>query len=136
MNPLSIFLRSLRHACRGLSDVFKAEQSFRLQVGITVVVIALSVLFQLAWWEFFLLFLLCGAVLVLEIVNSILERLADAVHPRLSPMVREVKDMMAGAVLLTSLLALIVGLIIFYPHFEEVWCAIIDSCVRRGEGAA
>lgn len=136
MNPLQIFLRSLRHACRGLGDVFWAEQSFRLQTGITLVAIALSILFHLEWWEFLLVFLLCGAVMVLEIVNSILERLADAVHPRLSPMVREVKDMMAGAVLLTSLFALITGIIIFYPHFNEVWCAILDSCVRRGEGSA
>ena len=136
MNPVMVFLRSLRHACRGLGDVFWAEQSFRLQVGLTIIVLALSVLFGLQWWEFILLFLLCAAVLVLEIVNSILERLADAVHPRLSPMVREVKDMMAGAVLLTSLVALTVGVIIFYPHFHQLWCVILDTCVRRGEGAA
>ncbi len=133
MSPIAVFVRSLRHALRGLGDVFRAEQSFRLQVLVTLAVIVGAVVFRLEWWEFFLLFLLCGAVLVLEIVNSILERLADAVHPRLSPMVREVKDMMAGAVLLTSMVALTVGLIIFYPHFHDAWCAILNSCVRRGE---
>ncbi len=136
MNPISRFFRSLQHAIQGLADVFKAEQSFRLQVGISVIAVGLGVLFQLAWWEFILVLLLCGAVLVLEIVNSILERLADAVHPRLSSMVREVKDMMAGAVFLTAVVALIIGVIIFYPHFQDIWCAILNSCERRGEGSA
>lgn len=131
MSPFRLFYRSIRHALRGILDVARAEQSFRLQLAISAVTLGLAVILPLETWERILVFLLCSAVLVLEIVNSIMERFADAVQPRLSPMVREVKDMMAGAVFLTAITAGIVGVMIFYPHFYNLACAILESCGGR-----
>lgn len=111
------FLRSLRHALRGLTDTFRTEQNFRMQLIIAGVVICASFLFRVEIWEGIVVILLSAGVLVLEIMNTIVERLADAVQPRLSHMVREVKDMMAGTVLLASLASISVGVLIFYPHF-------------------
>lgn len=122
------FFRSLHHALRGLSELFWTEQSFRIQVLATVVVGVLMVVLDLAAWQRILLILLCAAVLVLEIVNSIIERVADAVQPRLSPMVKDVKDMMAGAVLLTAITAVVVGIAILYVPVQEFVCAIIHYC--------
>ncbi len=123
-----VFIRSLKNALRGLSEIFWTEQSFRIQVLATVIVAGLLVVLDLAAWQRILLGLLCSAVLILEILNSIIERVADAVQPRLSPMVRDVKDMMAGAVLLTAVTALVVGTAILYlPVWEKV-CAIIYYC--------
>jgi len=51
-------------------------------------------------------------------VNSIFERISDAFKPRLHPIVKEVKDMMAGAVLLASIFSVIVGVLIFYPYVQ------------------
>ena len=110
------FLRSLKHAARGLADVAAAEQSFRLQFAAAIVILVLMLLVDLATWERVLLVLLVAAVLVLEIVNPILERIADAVEPRVSPMVRDIKDMMAGAVLITAVTAVAVGGMILGPH--------------------
>lgn len=120
MMSLQAFARSLKHALRGLADVARAEQSFRLQLSAAVLIIALMVLVDLATWEKVLLVLLIAAVLVLEIVNTILERIADAVEPRVSPMVRDVKDMMAGAVLITAVTAAIVGVMILGPHLYGI----------------
>lgn len=131
MSPLRLFFRSLRHATRGILDVARAEQSFRFQISISIIVICISWLLPLETWERVLVLLLCSAVMVLEILNSIMERFADAVQPRLSPMVREVKDMMAGAVFLTALTAGAVGIMIFYPHFYTLVCAILDFCGGR-----
>lgn len=122
------FFRSLRHALRGLSEIFWTEQSFRIQVLATLAVGVLLVVLDLAAWQRILLILLCSAVLILEILNSIIERVADAVQPRLSPMVKDVKDMMAGAVLLTALTALVVGTAILYLPVAEKLCAIIYYC--------
>jgi undecaprenol kinase len=116
MLSLRKFLKSFRHAWRGLWDVARTEQSFRLQLCTSVLVLVCMMLFPLELWERILLVLLIVSVLVLEILNSILERLVDAVHPRLHPTVREIKDMMAGAVLLASLTAAIVGCVIILPH--------------------
>jgi diacylglycerol kinase (ATP) len=131
MSPLRLFFRSLRHATRGIFDVARAEQSFRFQISISIIVICISWLLPLETWERVLVLLLCSAVMVLEILNSIMERFADAVQPRLSPMVREVKDMMAGAVFFTALTAGAVGIMIFYPHFYSLICVILESCGGR-----
>lgn len=131
MSPLRLFVRSLRHALRGLLDVARAEQSFRIQIFISLLAVCFSLLLPLSTWERILVLLLCSAVMVLEVLNSIMERFADAVQPRLSSMVREVKDMMAGAVFLTALTAGVIGVMIFYPHFYDLVCAILESCGGR-----
>ncbi|MFA5946221.1 MAG: diacylglycerol kinase family protein [Patescibacteria group bacterium] len=128
MIVIRTFFRSIKHALRGLAELFSAEQSFRIQVLATIAVLAFMFVFRLEAWQRILLVLLCSAVLILEIINSIIERVADAVQPRLSPMVRDVKDMMAGAVLLCALCAVGVGIAIFYHPVMEFACAIIQTC--------
>ncbi len=117
-----LFIKSLRHAWRGLCDVARAEQSFRLQLLIGAAVVLCVITLPLLVWERILLILLVVSVLVLEIVNSIFERLADAVHPRMHPTVREIKDMMAGAVLLVACTSAIVGCVIIFPHLASLFC--------------
>lgn len=113
------FFRSLRHALRGLAETFRTEHNFRVQAIAATIVICASFLFRVEIWEGIVVILLSAGVLVLEIMNTIVERLADAVQPRLSHMVREVKDMMAGTVLLASMASLVVGVLIFYPHVAQ-----------------
>lgn len=111
------FFSSLKHALRGFLLVFKSENSFRLQViaGVAVVVVAIYLPFEV--WQKILLILMVAAVLVLEILNTIFERLADILKPRLHPLVKEIKDMMAAAVLLVSLTAVLVAVYIFAEFF-------------------
>ncbi len=120
MISVKTFVRSLRHATRGLGDIARAEQSFRLQLIAAIAIVILTLVVDLAGWEKILLILLIAAILVLEIVNTIFERIADAVEPRVSPMVREVKDMMAGAVLITAATSVVVGVMIFGPHILPI----------------
>jgi undecaprenol kinase len=56
-------------------------------------------------------------VLAMELLNTALEYFTDLLKPRLHHYVLVIKDTMAAAVLITSLGALIIGLIIFIPHF-------------------
>lgn len=116
------FLKSIKHAWRGIGDVVRAEQSFRMQLFISIPVLILLMLLPLSMWENIVVILLLVSVLILEIMNSILERLVDAVHPRLHPTVREIKDMMAGAVLLAALTAGGIGSVIIIPHVFAELC--------------
>ena len=115
MISLRTFFRSLRHALRGLLEVAHTEHSFRVQLLAASAAIALAFVFPLAPWQRIVVILLAAAVLVLEVMNTIVERLADAVARRLSHIVREVKDMMAGTVLLVSITSAVVGTVIFLP---------------------
>ena len=120
ISPKSFF-KSLQHALRGLRTVARHEHSFRLQLfGLIVILICLFVL-ELALWEQIILILLSAAVLIMEVLNSIVERITDGLKPRLSPMVKEVKDMMAGAVLLTVLASTVIGVMILVPALWELF---------------
>lgn len=115
---IKLFLSSLKNALRGFLLVFKSENSFRIQVFIGLAVSLLAIFLPLEPWQKILLFLMVASVLVLEILNTIFERLADILKPRLHPLVKEIKDMMATAVLLVSLTAVLVAFYIFGEFFN------------------
>ena len=113
-------MKSLTYAINGLVNVFRHENSFRIQVLVAVIVLTAAVILPLEAWQIILLILMAAAVMILEILNTIFERLSDVLKPRLHPLVKEIKDMMAGAVLLTSVTATIVGVLIFLSFFEVI----------------
>lgn len=117
MISVKTFFRSMRYALGGIWLVAKRENSFRIQIAVSLVVLGAVVIMPLETWQRILLILMAAAVLVLEILNTIFERLSDVLKPRLHPMVKEIKDMMAGAVLITSVTAAVVGTLIFLSYF-------------------
>ena len=100
--------------------MFGAEQSFRIQVAIALLVMVAGIVFQVKTYEWIILVLLVGSVLTLELINSIFERMVDSFKPRIHPMVKDIKDIMAGAVLIVSVIATVVGITIFYPHLVDL----------------
>lgn len=117
MLKISSLIKSFSHALRGVVILFRTEQSFRLQAVVAVVVLFFCVWLHLRISEIIVVLLLVCSVLILETINSIFERLVDTFKPRLHPIVGEIKDIMAAAVFLVSVLAAVIGLIIFLPHF-------------------
>lgn len=114
-------LNSFADAVRGLKHVFKSEQNFRIQTLIGLLVLMAAAYFPLQNWEVILLILLVLLVLLVEILNTVFEYFSDLLKPRLHHYVRVIKDVMAGAVLITSLVAMAVGIIIFYPYLENLF---------------
>ncbi|MBU4453424.1 diacylglycerol kinase [Patescibacteria group bacterium] len=108
----------MKYAFRGIFKVMAREHSFRVQVVAGAIVFIIILFVPLQVWERIVLLLLVGAVLVLEMINSIFERLSDGLKPRLNDMVKDVKDMMAGAVLITAFVACIVAIMILYPYIS------------------
>lgn len=111
-------IRSFGYAIKGLVLIFKEEQSFRAQAAAAVVVVVIMFVLPVKNWEKVALILVISWVLVLELINSILERLVDILSPRVHLGVEAIKDIMAAAVFIASLTALIIGLLIFIPY---VW---------------
>jgi undecaprenol kinase len=120
MNP-RLLLRSFRHALHGVALAFRTEQSFRVQALVALVVVSLGLWLGVSRTEWVVLLLLIALVLVLELINSVFERLTDAFKPRLHPIVHEVKDLMAGTVLIGAVLSAVVGLMIFLPRLAALF---------------
>jgi diacylglycerol kinase len=112
--------QSFKEAGKGISHVFLNEQNFRLQIYITLLVLFFVWFFDLSKSEMIVIFLLILLVLILELVNSAVEKLSDVLKPRLSEQIAVVKEIMAGVVFLSSLGAGIIGVIIFWTHVVEL----------------
>lgn len=106
----------MKNAWRGLLVAYKTEKSFRIQAALAFVVLFFIIILPLRSSETVLLLVVMAAVLVLELLNSTVERLVDLVKPRLHGYVRDIKDLMAAAVLVASVFAAVVGLIILTPY--------------------
>lgn len=96
--------------------IIKGEQSFMLQLGVGALAIILALMLRTSVAEFCIIVLLVGFVLILEILNTIIENWLDFIYPKRHVKVALIKDATAGLVLAGSILALIIGLIIFGSH--------------------
>lgn len=112
--------KSFSYALKGIGHVFRNEQNFRIQVSVAVVMVAFALWLRLPATSFMILISTITLVLILEIINTAIERCLDIVKPRLSDQVEMIKDIMAGAVLLASLFAIIIGLCIFWPYRDTL----------------
>ncbi|GAA5176054.1 hypothetical protein GCM10025771_09790 [Niveibacterium umoris] len=103
------FLRRLGFAVDGLKAAFRREHSFRQHLLATGAVLGVLLVTRPApvWWAIGAITV--GLVLMAELFNSALEALIDHLHPERHPEIRVVKDIAAGAVLVTSLIALAVA---------------------------
>jgi len=110
------FARSIRHAMHGLKHAFISENNFRIHSIIAVIVLIATVILKLSRAETVTIVLVITSVLVLELVNTIVERFADLLEPRIHPYVHVIKDMMAASVVLAAGGAVVVGILIFWPY--------------------
>lgn len=111
---------SFRHAFRGLFLAYRTERSFRIQLAVALVILLATILLPLQAWERVALLLAIAAVLVLELLNSAVERLVDLLKPRLHEYVADIKDLMAGAVLVSAVFAVVLGILILWPYVFSV----------------
>lgn len=112
--------RSFSHAIDGLVYAVKRERNFRIELVIAFFVLAMIFIFKVKSWEAIVLVLMIMWVLITELTNTVLERVVDMLKPRIHPYARLIKDIMAAVVLISSVVAVIVGVIIFYPYFKSL----------------
>ena len=109
----------MRHALRGIRTAWESEQNFRLHVWSAAVLIVFMVVFDFSTLEAGLLLLVATVVLAAELFNTAIEETLDVLEPSHHPLVGKAKDIAAGAVLLTSIGAVIVGIFVFFSHFSS-----------------
>jgi undecaprenol kinase len=114
------FWKSFQAARHGLTRAMASEHSFRIHALVAVVIVALILFLRLPRAEAALLILLVSTILTLELVNTVVERFVDMLEPRVHPYVGVIKDLMAAAVLITSIASVIIGLVIFLPYLRPL----------------
>jgi diacylglycerol kinase (ATP) len=113
-------LKSFTYACRGLGKIFREEQNLQIHSIVAIIIIVLGFVTGLEPLEWCAILICIALVILMETVNSAIERLADVLKPRIHSYIKEIKDIMAAAVMVAAILAVAVGLIIFIPHFSSL----------------
>lgn len=110
------FSESSKHAIKGILTILKNERNFRIQLVIAVGVVALGFLLQLSRIDWIGVSFLIALVLVSEAFNSVIEAVCDTVSKDYRVNIKYAKDVSAGAVLVSSILSIILGMVIFLPY--------------------
>lgn len=113
---MSRFFKSFRFAINGLRLSLHEQLNIKIQIAVAVGVIVFGFYFDISRAEWIALLLCIGLVLSLEMVNTALEDLVDLVKPEFNPIAGKIKDIAAAAVLFASVIAAIVGMLVFYPY--------------------
>jgi len=111
--------KSFIYAFKGLYKTFREEQNLKLQIIAGVLVAILGLIFRLKSSDWIVIIIIIFLVLLMEILNSAVERVADVLKPRIDNYVKEIKDIMAAGVLLASIMAILVGSLVFWPYIRN-----------------
>lgn len=116
------FFRSLRRAGRGLTLVAH-EPNFRLEAIAGAIVLLAAFALQVSPLAMAILVVSVALLLVLEAVNTMVEKLADLVEPKLNHYVAHIKDAAAAAVLIAAASATVATLLVLGPAVANRWLA-------------
>lgn len=109
-------IKSFTYAWEGIKFAFKNDQNLRVHLIIAVIVIILSLIFDVSHFEMGILGIMILLVISAEMVNTAIEQMVDLITKEHREEAKIAKDVSAGMVLLTAIGSIIVGLLIFIPH--------------------
>jgi diacylglycerol kinase len=113
-------LGSFRFAVNGLLLLLKNEHNSRIHLLAAIIAIIMGIIMKLDHYEWSLLIIVIGAVFLTELLNSSIESLADLIDPEFNELIMRAKDYSAAAVLMSAIVAIVVGGLIFIPKFLDL----------------
>jgi diacylglycerol kinase len=112
-------MQSFKYAFNGLKILLREESNASIHLCVAICVLAMGFVFKISTNEWIIVIFCIGFVFALELLNSAIENIADFVSKQYHDLIKKTKDLAAGAVLVSAIVAAIVGLIIFVPKILE-----------------
>lgn len=111
------FSQSFRHAFAGIRTVIQTERNMRFHLLATVVVIVAAWLLHVPASQWPWLIVAICAVIAAECINTAVEYICNlVVGTKFDINVKHAKDAAAGAVLVSAIMAAVIGLLVFIPR--------------------
>lgn len=107
---------AFKYALSGMWTAFKDEPHLKFHFFAAFVVIILGLILKLTREDWAIIILTIGLVISLELTNTAIEEVVNSFTGETHPAAKKAKDVAAGAVLIVSVTAVIIGLIIFLPY--------------------
>lgn len=129
MKPRPLF-QSFNYAIDGIIYVLRTQRNMRIHFAIAAIVLALSLILGVSNVEFMLLIFAIALVMVTELVNTAVESAIDVTTTTYDPLAKIAKDVAAAAVLISTLVAVITGYLVFFAHLNVLTLRVL-SRVRQ-----
>ncbi len=110
-------IKSVGFALKGMFLLLKTESSIKIQFVIAVVMTGAGFYFEISHMEWMMQLMAIGMVMGIEGLNTAVEKISDYIQPNNDPKIGFIKDISAGAVMIVSIIASIIGFIIYLPKF-------------------
>ena len=114
-------MKRFKYAIHGLISAFQSEVNMRIHTAAAVLACVAGFYFDLSTAEWVMIIFCIVLVISFELINTAIEDLCDMVHPEKHPVIKKIKDVAAGAVLLAAIGSVTVALIIFLPKIISVF---------------
>jgi diacylglycerol kinase (ATP) len=125
------FFTAVGHAIDGVICAFKTERNLRIDYIIGLFVLITSLFFDFSKTEFACLCLTIGFVIFAEMINSTVEYVVDLITDKYDDRAKAAKDIAAGGVFVSSLVAVVVSYFLFvdkiYMASNTVHSTILNS---------
>ncbi|MAY83391.1 MAG: diacylglycerol kinase [Flavobacteriales bacterium] len=108
-------IKSFNFAFQGLRTLLAEEHNSRIHLLATMIVLIAGFYFDIGQAEWLVLIITIAIVFICEILNTAMENIADFISPDIHPSIKKIKDLAAAAVLISAIMSVVVGLIIFLP---------------------
>ncbi|HOZ54189.1 MAG TPA: diacylglycerol kinase family protein [Bacilli bacterium] len=105
-------------------EFINREQNLFIHFFVSFIVIVFSFLFKISIIEWCFVLLSITFVIVSELINSAIERVTDIYMVKYNINAKIAKDTAAGAVLVSAILSVIIGIIVFLPKIILIWEAL------------
>lgn len=118
--PHQTLYKAFGHALKGMTNFFRNDRNGRIHFFTAIVVVITGIVLKLSTMEWCVILLCVAGVIGFEMLNHALEKLCDAVHPEIHPLIKITKDVAAAAVLWCAVISVIIALLIFLPKIIAI----------------
>lgn len=112
---LAKFIAGFGYAFSGLWYALRTQRNARVHLAVAIVVTLAGILLRVSALAFAMLYIAIAGVFIAEMFNTVFEICVDLAQPEQHPLAKIAKDVAAGAVLLSAMLAVIIGLFVLGP---------------------
>ena len=112
-------IRSIKDAIAGIELMLRTQNNASVHLAASMAAILTAILLRISTGEWALIIAAIVAVWVAEAMNTAFELLCDVASPQFHPIVKQAKDVSAGAVLISAAGAVVIGCSVFIPRIIQ-----------------
>ncbi len=118
MKTINRIAKKFHYAIKGLFIAFTTDNSFKVHFAVSLPVVISGILLRFNFFEWIIISLCIGQVLIAELFNTAIEYIVKMFTDEYHELAEKLLDISAGAVLMSVIVAIVLGCFVYIPHFR------------------